>query len=149
MKKWVNNTVLFALLLTFALIPAGCGEGEADGDSFDMKLHGTWKTHNPDSSDPCSYAGGLVIDWRKKTIVITGYGKIPYYCDPDDAERPFKDFDKDTPLRGYSKDGNIYIYDFEWKEGIAYKYDRGTYDSPERLRFNFGGRDETLWKIEE
>ncbi|MDR1022977.1 MAG: hypothetical protein LBL94_06895 [Prevotellaceae bacterium] len=156
MKKWVNNTALFVLLFAFALIPAGCGESDLDGDSFETRLRGTWETHNP---QPYDYSGMIVIG--KTTITITGYEKM-FYDPEDDLQCPFKDITKGVSLKGYSKvdssaagKGKIYINDFDWKEGITYEYmststSSGTYpDYTKLLRFSFEGRSETLRKIKE
>ncbi|MDR1341942.1 MAG: hypothetical protein LBK18_01655 [Prevotellaceae bacterium] len=144
MKKQVNNAALFVLLFAFALIPAGCGEGELDGNYFATRLRGTWETLNP---EPYDYAGMLVIDYT--TITITGYEKNLYI--PDDPRRPFKDITKGVSRKGYTEDGKMYINDFGWKEGISYTYERGTSSNnyTDLLQFNFEGRSETLWKIEE
>jgi hypothetical protein len=138
MKKRMTYTALSALLLVFAVLPAGCDGMIGDGDFFEAKLRGTWETHDP--IDPY-YRGTLVIDLN--TIKITGYEPKPYYF--DDPQRPFKNIIKNVSCEGYSEDGKIYINDLGWKEGIA--YDVGTYpDNVKILRFNFGTGVETLRK---
>jgi hypothetical protein len=142
MKKRLNHAALSAFLLVFVLVLAGCGE-TSPGGVFDMKLRGTWETHDPEIY---GYSGTLVIDWN--TITISGYDQEYYSL--KEAERPFKDITKNIPRKGYTEEGKIYIDDFGWKEGIAYEYDGGM--SPnyiKLLRFNFAGRNETLRKTKD
>jgi hypothetical protein len=117
---------------------------ESDLKTFDYNLQGTWITNNPDST----YSGRLEI--TKDRITITGYGEsqtqIPW---GNDAERPFRAFTKGAALKGYSEEGHFYIEDAGmWQAGIPYIY---WDDSPPPdyrkvyfLRFEFGGRTETL-----
>jgi hypothetical protein len=142
MKNKLHNAALAALLLVFALIPAGCGEGVPDSPVFDAKLRGTWETNSP---GPLAYRGKLVIG--RNSITISGYERILPLNDP---QRPFWDITKNIARRGYTEDGIMYINDFGWKEGIPYQYEGGGYPGYVKLlRFTFAGRDETLRKIED
>jgi hypothetical protein len=134
-----------AALLSALLVFAAC-EVAPDGGFFEMKLRGTWETHNP---GPYDYSGTLAID--RDTITITGYDQPAYYPYPlKESERPFKGITKKAAREGYAEDGKIYINDFGWQEGIAYDYDAGVYPAYTKLlRFTFGGRTETLRKTGE
>jgi hypothetical protein len=141
MKNKLPGVALAALLPLFALIPTGCGEAVPGGPVFEARLRGTWETQSP---PPIGYSGKLVIG--RNTITISGYERIL----PFDPRRPFGDITRDAPRRGYTEDGFMYIDDFGLKDGIPYQYEAG--GSPgyvKLLRFTFGGRDETLRKIED
>jgi len=117
-----------------------------DYKSFDYDLQGTWETNSTSE-----YSGTLVISYN--TITISGYTPNQGYEWTNGTERrPFKDFTKNAPLEGYSEDGKIFIKDAGViQEGIPYTPYSGAYSSydskqPQFLRFNFGGRQETLRK---
>jgi hypothetical protein len=114
----------------------------SDNKSFDYDLRGTWTTNDPGSR----YTGTLVITYN--TITITGYGENQTpTLGGNDTERPFKGFNKNIALSGYSEEGKIFIKDMGiMQEGIPYTYDGGDYKRIELLRFNFGGKQQTLRK---
>lgn len=145
-KKSIFSIVLLAFLF---LLFVKCNLEDTDGvGNFDWELHGTWSTHDSEST----YFGTLVIDHNR--ITITGYSEnqTPItILGGNDAERPFRNFIKDTALLGYSEEGKIFIQDAGIvQEGIPYTY---WYDNPppdykriEFLRFYFANRPETLRK---
>ena len=138
----------FALLIALcSLLFIACDlDGMESGShkTFDYKLQGIWDTNDPDTT----YSGRLIISSDR--ITITGYGEsqTPIRWG-NDAERPFRDFIKGVALKGYSEEGCFYIEDGGIVQaGIPYTY---WDDSPppdywkvQFLRFNFGGRLETL-----
>jgi len=112
---------------------------------FAYDLQGVWETNG--NSD---YSGTLVIGGN--TITIGGYApNTVYELTNGTGHRPFRDFTKDTPLEGYTEEGKIVIKDAGIiQEGIPYTY-WDDYPPPDYkwvqfLRFNFGGRVETLQK---
>jgi len=111
-------------------------------DSFAYDLRGTWV-----SNDPSVYYGELEIDFNRITIV--GYSESQTTFGEDDIIRPFKGFTKGAALKGYSENEIIYIEDAGLlQEGIPYTYyTAGNYPYDEFIRFNFGGRIETLQKL--
>jgi hypothetical protein len=91
------------------------------------------------------YSGSLTIDFD--TITIDGYGEDWTSLVGDDSKRPFKDFPKRVPLKGYSEEGKIFIdYGESAQEGIPYIYtEAGDYPNKYTLlEFSFGGRKEIL-----
>ena len=124
------------MLFTTCDIDSVLGDGY-----FDYELRGTWETNQ----DQTQYAGILVIDYS--TIKITGYIINPSYeYTYGDDKRPFKDFTKNTSLKGYSEDGKLFIYDKGiLQAGIPYNYyTTGAYGQDKFLEINFNGRDEIL-----
>ena len=113
--------------------------------SFEYKLRGKWESN--DSTAP--YNGTLKINSDSITIEDYGEGqtKQPPEGDGDDSKRPFKGFNLDAPMRGYSQDNKIY---FEYPTGkqneFPYTYSElGDYPNKQKfLDFTFGGRTETL-----
>ena len=114
--------------------------------NFDYDLRGTWE-----SNDPSVYSGKLVIDYDRITII--GYDGSQTQNQPgldkDDNKRPFKEFVKGIALKGYSEGGKIFIEDGGLlQEGIPYTYwddnPPPSYKKIKFLRFNFGGRAETM-----
>ena len=141
------KTLAFSVVLLAAFFAAACNwEGmPVDNNIFDIKLRGTWE-----SNDPSVYSGKLIIEYR--SITISGYFEsqtpIP---GGDDDRRPFKDFTRGVPLKGYSEEGYIFIEDggvlqsaipyTYWEDPYQYGYTQNQF-----LRFNFGDRQETLIK---
>jgi hypothetical protein len=125
-------TVLSALFTSSCNLPAG------DFKSFDSRLRGTWV-----SNEPGLYSGTLTI--TIDTITIDGYGEDWLSVVGDDSKRPFKDYPKRMPLKGYSEEGKIFIDYGGATQGIPYIYTEGSYPSKVKiLEFNFGGRKERL-----
>jgi hypothetical protein len=117
-----------------------------DSKFFDHELQGTWQTNG--ISD---YSGTLVI--TTNSIRISGYAPNSLYeLTHGINHRPFRNFVKDTALEGYSEESKIFIKDGgNWQDGIPYTY-WDSYPPPDFrriqfLRFQFGGRFETLQKI--
>ena len=145
----MKNTRIFVLcpVLLAALFAAACdweGMPGAD-DNFTYDLQGTWV-----SNDPSVYSGTIRIDIDR--ITIYGYSEsqtpIP---GGNDNQRPFKDFTRGVPLKGYSEEGNLFIEDGGiLQSGIPYTYWEDNYSTfytrRQFLRFTFGGRQETLVK---
>ena len=146
-------------VLSAAFFAGSCtwtGEPGGDYKFFDYKLQGTWSPNDPDGI----YTGTLKIDIDR--ITITGYGERQTPSGEDDNKRPFKGFTKGTALKGYSEvlvsdgvrepeEGYFFIQDAGvLQSGIPYVYWEDTSPSDYRrvqfLRFNFGGREETLQK---
>jgi hypothetical protein len=135
----MKTLTTFACFLAILLL-AACDLESGDGKGFDYDLQGTWV-----SAENSAYYGTLEITYDR--ITITGYSE--YLWNEDDNKRPFKNFIKGIALKGYSEEGKIYIEDAGIvQEGIPYTY---WHDSPppdftkiQFLRFNFGGRVETL-----
>jgi hypothetical protein len=127
-------------LLSVFFISSCDGLLTTDFNSFDISLHGTWV-----SNETGLYSGSLNID--SGTITIDGYGEDWASLVGDDSRRPFKDFPKRVPLKGYSEEGKIFIeYGGTVQNGIPYIYTEvGTYLEKYRLlEFSFGGRKEIL-----
>ena len=111
-----------------------------DYKSFDSKLRGTWI-----SNETGLYSGSLKIDYD--TITIDGYPEDWTSTVGDDSRRPFRDFPKRVPLKGYSEDGKIFIeYGETAQNGIPYVYtELGSYPQKYKLlEFSFDGRKEIL-----
>jgi hypothetical protein len=139
--KNLRFSTIIIILLSSPLLSA-CNGLMTDGSfkSFDYKLRGTWF-----SNDSGLYSGTLKID--SDTITIDGYGEDWAYMVGDDSKRPFKDFPKRVPLKGYSEEGKIFIeYGETALDGIPYVYTEvGTYPQKYKLlEFSFGGRKEIL-----
>ena len=140
----MKNDRAFAICIFFlsAIFTSTCGRFPSGGDFkfFHKDLRGTWV-----SNESGLYSGILIID--TDTITIDGYGEDWTSLVGDDNKRPFKDFPKRVPLKGYSEEGKIFInYGSTDPEGIPYIYiEAGNY--PEKyklLEFSFGGRKEIL-----
>ena len=130
------------IFLLSVLFISSCDGYSPTGDfkSFDSNLRGTWV-----SNETGLYSGSLIID--SVTITIDGYGEDWTSLVGDDSRRPFKDFPKRVPLKGYSEEGKIFIeYGGNVENGIPYIYTEiGNYSEKYRLlEFSFGGRKEIL-----
>lgn len=146
----MKRTIILAGLALLALTLGSCIFIEGDSDLissryFASSLRGTWE-----SNDPSVYSGKLIIDYN--SIKITGYDESQSQGS-NDTKRPFRDFTRNTTLQGYSDESDgikIYIKDRgSWQPGIVYQYYKsGTLlNSDHFLKFDFGGRSETLKKI--
>jgi len=139
------TAVLFLTLCSLFILSCDWEYKPPDYQMFAYDLQGTWETNG--ISD---YSGTLVIS--NNAITISGY--IPntlYELINGIDHRPFRDFTKDTPLEGYAEEGKMVIKDAGIiQEGIPYIYWEDSpppdYKRVQFLRFNFGGRVETLWK---
>ena len=139
MKKFRFFAVCIILLSALSISSCG-GLATDDSKSFDKKLRGTWV-----SNETGLYAGSLKISYD--TITIDGYGEDWTSLVGDDSRRPFRDFPKRVPLKGYSEDGEIFIeYGGAEQNGIPYRYtELGSYPKKYKLlEFSFGGRKEIL-----
>jgi len=133
---------VFAGLLAAFLVSACDWVGAGGLNSFDYNLRGTWV-----SNDPGIYSGTVVIDYN--TITITGYSENQTPLLGDDNKRPFRNFVKGIPLKGYSDsaDGKIFIEkNGILQEGIPYTYweNSSLLTKTKLLTLTFGGRDEIL-----
>jgi len=142
MKNLKFLAIIIVLLYSFSI--SSC-DGLMTGDykSFDNKLRGTWV-----SNETGLYSGSLKIDFD--TITIDGYGEDWTSLVGDDNRRPFKDFPKRVPLKGYSEEGKIFIeYGGTAQDGISYTYtELGTYPQKYKLlEFTFGSRREILQRM--
>jgi len=145
---------IFVILL-IALSLSSC-DGSWDGiQEFAWHLQGTWV-----SNDPSVYSGYLVISFARITINGFEEGQTPT-LGGDDNRRPFRNFIKGVALNGYSEEntavngltrGHIFIEDAGIiQPGIPYTYwyeGSTNFHRTHFLRFNFGGRYETLQRIE-
>jgi hypothetical protein len=122
-------------------------------NSFPSDLHGKFYASNRTngtlgtwvSNETGLYSGSLKIDLD--TITIDGYGEDWTSLVGDDSRRPFKDFPKRVPLKGYSEEGKIFIdYGDTAQNGSPYIYaEVGAYPQKFKLlEFSFGGRKEIL-----
>ena len=139
MKKHYSLILFAASWLLFS-----CDSSARGGsyEIFDYNLQGTWS-----SNDPSVYSGDLEITINR--ITINGYSESQW----PDSQRPFREFLKGIPLKGYSEEGKIYIEDEGvTQDGIPYiyweDYPPPDYSRAQFLRFTFGGRKETLQKQE-
>jgi hypothetical protein len=126
----------------FVFCLAACDWVSRDDDNFDVDLQGTWV-----SNDSSVYSGALKIESDR--ITISGYSESQTPTYTNDNRRPFREFVKEIPLKGYSDNEKIFIEDGgKMQEGIPYYYwDYDTdYLKMRFLRFNFEGRTETLQK---
>ena len=138
--KSIKFSTIIILLSAFFII--SCDELMTGGDfkSFDYSLRGTWV-----SNETGLYSGSLRIE--SDTITIDGFGEDLTSLVGDDGKRPFKDFPKRVPLKGYSEEGKIFIeYGGTVQNGIPYIYtEGGAYPQKYKLlEFSFGGRKEIL-----
>jgi len=139
MKKYKFFTVCIVFLSV--LFKNSCNIPASDIKLFNSDLRGTWVSNEQNGL----YSGTLKID--ADTITIDGYGEDWTSLVGDDSKRPFRDFPKRVPLKGYSEEGKIFIeYGGTVKDGIPYIYsETGTYPNKYKiLDFNFGGRSEKL-----
>jgi len=133
-------TGCISLLVTLFLTTCNLEYNPSNYKSFDNKLRGTWV-----SNETGLYSGSLKID--SDTITIDGYGEDWASLVGDDSKRPFKDFPKRVPLKGYSEEGKIFIeYGETALDGIPYVYtELGAYPQKYKLlEFSFGDRKEIL-----
>jgi len=149
--------ILIIFLTIASIFLTACDFEYESGDRFSYELQGTWFTNDYYNS---KYFGSLEIGTNY--IKINGYSENQTLFWEDDNLRPFKDFLKEWPVHGYSTentktsngmDGFIFIMDAGAfpEEGIPYSYWTTTIYTPNYqrvhfLRFNFGGRNETLVK---
>jgi len=143
MKKFKFLTICVVLLsvLFISSCDGAGGGGGAQPKSFAADLRGTWVSNEPTAF----YTGTLKID--ANTITIDGYEEEWISLVGDDSKRPFKDFPRRVPLKGYSEEGKIFIeYGGAVQNGIPYIYNEtGTYPNKYKiLEFTFGGRPERL-----
>jgi hypothetical protein len=138
MKKYKFFTVCIVFLSV--LFKNSCNIPASDIKSFNSDLRGTWVSNEQNGL----YSGTLKID--ADTITIDGYGEDWTSLVGDDSKRPFRDFPKRVPLKGYSEEGKIFIEYGGTVNGIPYIYsETGTYPNKYKiLDFNFGGRSEKL-----
>jgi len=144
--KTVKWLVVFSVVLAFSSILLAC-DWLMDGsnpNTFDWDLRGTWVSNDIAPR----YSGSLIIEMNR--ITIKDYSESQtLYPGGNDLERPFRNFIKGVALQGYSNEGKIFIQDAgAWKEGIPYTYwtESSGFTKTELLRFEFGGRQETLKK---
>ena len=139
MKKF--RPFALCIFLLSAIFASSCGAvPSGEYKSFHNDLRGTWV-----SNESGLYSGTLIID--VDTIIIDGYGEDWTSLVGDDSKRPFRDFPKRVPLKGYSEEGKIFIeYGSIEPEGIPYIYtESGNYQEKYKLlEFSFGGRKEIL-----
>jgi hypothetical protein len=140
----MKNDRAFAIciFLLSAFFISSCGVLPSSGDvnTFHKNLRGTWV-----SNETGLYSGTLIID--VDTITIDGYGEDWTSLVGDDSKRPFRDFPKRVPLKGYSEEGEIFIkYGSTEPEGIPYIYTEvgNNQKKYKLLEFSFGGRKEIL-----
>ena len=153
--------ITLLVIMAAALSMSACYWGEWEGDGtthtrFASHLQGTWV-----SNDPTEYSGSLEISYKR--VIITGYERSygPIFWVNDD-QRPFRNFIKGFGLPGYSEEqagsgaarsGFLFIEDAGViQAGIPYTYwyltNPSGFGRVHFLRFNFGGRQETLQRID-
>jgi len=136
----------FCIGFLAAFSACGVASGSSRIKNFDYELQGTWVSNEASAI----YQGTLIIG--NDRITINGYGEeqtLHPLEGGDDNKRPFKNFTKGTPLKGYSEEKNIFIEDGGMvQESIPYIYWDDSpppdYKKVKFLRFTFGGRIETL-----
>jgi len=130
------------LILLAAFLVTSCEWEWEPGSyySFDYKLQGTWE-----SVDKSVYSGGLIITYN--TFKIVGYYENQTNFGHPPSNRPFREFSKDIPFKGYSEDGRIFIEHRGMIQSMPYFYYSYNYGHDERLEFYFGNRKEELKKI--
>jgi len=99
------------------------------------------------NSAGCSARSARPAGGRIERVTIDGYGEDWASPMSDDSKRPFKDYPKRVPLKGYSEEGNIFIeYCETAQNGIPFVYTEvGTYPQKYKLlEFSFGGRKKIL-----
>jgi len=145
------KTITITAMLLAAFFLVSCKDlANSDYKSFNSKLRGTWE-----SNDKTEYSGELEIgsDWIK----ITGYPADTSKDASYENQRPFKQFYKGTPLKGYSEDGKfadgkqegtLFIENGGITETVPYIYSESRlapeYKLVQKLQFTFGGRLENM-----
>ena len=142
----------FCVVLVAAFSISSCNWENVEIKSFAFHLEGRWE-----STDPTVYYGTLEITFDR--ITITGYyeGQTPIPGD-NYEQRPFRNFIRNAPLVGFSEEGRrrngrieglIFIEHLGiLQEGIPYIWYEDLTQT-QFLSFTFGGRDETLRRVEE
>ena len=155
MKNHKKTIACVTMLFTLLITSCDWDSWELDSNGFSYNLRGTWVSNNEPGSE-FEYSGTLVIDFN--TIEIKGYTtNLNFEGIPGNssAMRPFFGFTINTPLESYSEgeqvegriEGFIFINDVGvWQDGIPYIYYTTNFGQDEFLRFDFGGRIETLRK---
>jgi len=144
---------IICIILLTALVLSACDwePGAGNNNYFEYRLQGTWETNSPSfNADFVT----LEIDFDSITITIDDYYVWP--GDRDDPRRPFKDFTKNFPLKGYSEkidnnSGIIYIEDFGVLYEVPYQYNssyNSSFDMVEILRFDFPSPDANIKRPE-
>jgi len=112
-----NKKIILYIVLLLAILMTAC---DLDGIySFEWRLHGTW-----DAISPSWPFGTLLITFDSINIS----GCIAFWA--------FNNIRRDSNLRGYSKDGRIFIQTFgEW-QSFPYRYER-TLSGAEYMRIYF------------
>jgi len=152
--KFITFCVVFAAV--FSMTSCDWELEEDTSQSFARHLRGTWI-----SNDQSVYSGSVAITFDR--ITITGYweGQTPS-PGGDDNQRPFRNFTKGVPLKGFSEeqtDTNGFISGFIFIEdagllqaSIHYTYyyvdSSAGFGRTHFLRFRFGGREEILERTE-
>jgi hypothetical protein len=143
-KKIITGGALLAVLLI-----SSC-DGEINQDKpnnnkyFSYDLRGTWF-----SNDTSVYSGELIIAIDRITINGFFESQTPA-VGGDDNNRPFKDFLKGVPFKGYSEavgqsQGIIFIeIGGVLQQGIPYTYVSEPLAQKNFLRFTFGNRIELM-----
>jgi len=145
MNRELRKLLYSLLLILCSFLIVSCNYNyvsSEDQESFNQDLRGTWV-----SNDPSIYSGTLIIS--RNRITISGYYENQTPAQGIDAQRPFKDFTKGIPLLGYSDENLLFIQDAGiWQTAIPFTYWEDSHPTEYRqlrfLRFNFGGRQETL-----
>jgi len=140
MDKTITRTkAITTAALLAAFFITSCNGEPSKVKSFDYRLQGKWE-----SNVTTPYSGALVITYD--SITITGYNQTPEHG--NENERPFKQFYKGQPLKGYSEDGKLYIENGGITEVISYIYSESnpppSYNLVPKLQFTFGGRLENM-----
>jgi len=139
MKTNILPTLL--VLALFSLSFAGCYVHNDSGSDYkyirDYNLRGPWDS-NTESF------------WPEGQTVNTAKGRLVFDIDTVKITGPIahlKGFTRDTTLKAYTEEGNLYINDRGvWQSPIAYEHWRGAYPGYEkRVTLKGGGiDDETL-----
>jgi hypothetical protein len=140
--KTLKNFLILAIITIFFTAACGSDRDREPTKRFEHDLQGQWL-----STDPSVYSGVLEIDFNR--ITISGYSESQTPILGNDQQRPFRNFTKGIPLKGYSEEGYIYIEDAGTWDSIPYHYWETTSQTYERirfLRFTFGDRNETLMR---
>ena len=158
-KKLTSITILIFTILIIVLSIAACGLFFTElTEHFGNNLQGTWKSADP--SYP-GFDGKLVIDYN--AITISGYqGEIG--SNPE-SKRPFTEFSKGVPLKGYSdtsgflddnyhysgntgtlyiKEQNIAVKEIYYKYFITKNFPQSMPNNQRYLYVCFAGWEDTL-----